>query len=172
MQEYGKHTKEVMEVVNFIRSGGILKTEFQEEKFSDYDVKLIYILDEDKIDKYIDPDADNAEIVEYMWSDIVEDNEIDYRYRDSHFKKEIWPKINALSIELFNELSDQLKHLINEEFIEVIAEDIDNILTDRASAGIIPDSMQEKFYRVYQASGIPIGWSGEYPEGKLVVYSK
>jgi hypothetical protein len=45
------------------------------------------------------------------------------------------------------------------------------VVSSRAKFGIVPQLIEEQFYRYHQAYGFPCGWLGEFPEGELVVFS-
>jgi hypothetical protein len=82
---------------------------------------------------------------------------------------EIWERVNAAWKQL---VPHRVRPRIPREYLELedfVPADILHIATNRALGGS-PDSFFERLFAVYAAGGWPCGWSGMYPDGKLVVF--
>lgn len=106
---------------------------------------------------------------EYSWKDIRELE-----------MSQVWDVYYTLSEdvrpvnleELLELISENVRNSLNkyDEFYEEIVADLNNCAISRAVNGKDETNFFEKLFEIYKAGGLPCGWQGEYPDGKIVAY--
>jgi len=170
LNEYGKHSELVKEVLRFVKDGQVLSKPFDVKLTNAFDVRMITSMD--GIDRFRDPDWPDSEICDSVWFDIKRiDEGLLHNAASNEFTETIWPIVEANRRNTWNELESHLKNVLPTYEIEEILGDFDYLMLLRAAAGKTK-SFSEQLYCIYQAGGYPCGWSGSYPEGELVVFSR
>jgi hypothetical protein len=165
---FGPHTEAVNEVIEFARSGRLLKRApddpipagIEVTHRADNMIRLMY-----------DP-PENMEVPDdyFNWFAIRQKEEAEFSCNSSTFDL-------RLSISrVFDELLSTVNECLPVDFVRDrdvvsgwIAEDLGNIARRRAVFGI-KDGFFERMFRCYQCGGYPCGWRGNYPEGHMIVY--
>lgn len=168
-----KFSEELQEVIDFALNGKFL---FSSVKPDNLDVVVVEQTPADWLDA--GPNGKNYSKF----------NEDEWTYRDI-VSEHRCPAVGVLSRdETKNKLSDQIFNLLSEQeklYVKIErklenhikdaslkAECIESDLLDCANWRICfgrKDGFWETVFQVYKSGGMPVGWSGNYPEGKLMV---
>lgn len=175
MNPIGRFAADVEEVVAFVKSKRLLSGPFQKDLVPNVKTLTVFSLS-DVVDKYRDPEpiCPGAKIKGYAWIDIIKANAHDFHTAIAHddvFKDQIWPELDQLSRSLWPIIQECTEGIVGEASVDIF-EQIDALIRYRAALGKVPNSLSEQFFAVYQANGYACGWSGRYPKGKLVVFSR
>lgn len=173
--DLGPHTLAADEVISFVLEGGVLATEFHPED----DETNVIIKTFDAIDRFRDPWVDDAEISGASWFDEIRlTDEGTYMfggYLGDHVDRGNYRRLESSFEEVeewfASQLEKQLHGLIPSEEIDLVIDDLSTIVCARASLGR-SEIFHERLYRAYRAGGYPCGWSGAFPAGNIVVFSR
>jgi hypothetical protein len=167
-----KFAEELQEVVDFALKGDIL---FGDVRPSDLDIVVIERPPKDWWDA--GPDGkDYSELGENEWTyrDIVEEERsliIKELSSDENKNKLSNQIIKFLSEKekIYKKIEKKLKRRIENSdlYADFIESDILSCAEGRICFGR-KDSFWETVFQIYKSGGMPVGWSGNYPEGKLM----
>lgn len=170
MVDYGNHQKDVQDLVELAFSDKLLSRRFDplEIPFS----KPLIIDNFDNIELYRDPYQDGSLIegkhwdYDIKWAD-AQRNFKEFSLEDSERIADISDEFESvLEFHLLRKFAGKLP---NEE-ISGIAEDFASAMRIRAEHGT-NTQLTERLLKVYSEGGYPCGWDGEYPEGRIVVFT-
>lgn len=169
--DYGVYTPDVEEVINFTRSGRLLRNPVPPA-----DLDLLIIHDLSQADQYREPllDDDPSHEIPKAWIDIKcqagtadETIQMEKLHRIGSKVREalarLWER------ELYYDVERAVASQCQLWEIQEIAGDLEMIAVFRAASGRT-NAFTERMFRIYQAGGYPCGWSGNHPEGTLVAY--
>lgn len=116
----------------------------------------------------------NARIKQYVWNDDIKhwDNELFFslpRKSDS-YRNKCNEAAKEFEHDLMQHLQNQLTTNLPVSEIPLIVEDFYMFFKFRALVGT-EATFHEHLLDVYKRGGYPCGWDGEYPNGRLVVYT-
>lgn len=166
---YGPHTADVLDLVDFIESGRLLR---DPRPPSDPGLKIIRDLSE--LDRYREVQEDTPDDW-WIWKDILEyagtcgSDFPSERLR--RLETALIDKLNKLyDLEIYDYLTLQLAGRFDEEVISNIWADFTFIIGYRAAFGrTLP--FVERLIELWRLGGFPCGWDGGvHPQGRLVVY--
>lgn len=176
MNDFGPHTAEVREVIDFACSGGVLRGPFRPDAFRDFDTRVVHSLDDVlRYREHHEPRTEAWSTREEWW-DIRQIDMVEY-HAEADSVAGYWSsggiveKIEEASDLIQQRLLELLPGVLPRDEIVQMADDFEMTMRFRAVFGQ-NDHIQEKFFRVYRASGYPVGWVGKFPEGQLVVFSR
>ncbi len=159
---YGPHASLVQEVIDLVESGKVLR---DQSPISDEGVQVITDLQE------ATQHAWEEELEgEMTWADLRErekGNVYAVRYRLQGFESiddELSKLLDILSAAIQRHLPLEYTDLMDDAVADLHA-----CAFSRAVSGA-SNPFFERLFAVYRAGGWPCGWSGRYPEGKLVAY--
>jgi hypothetical protein len=170
---YGPNNNAVLEVIDFIRNGEILRPRKGSSPPGDY--QIIHTLD--GVDQYRQPSIEwytnAAEEDPVLWADIKRQCAVKY-YSDAPklFGAEYYDfeeRMEALCRSLWPLLEHQLHGTLPQFEIEDVYGQFSMILRFRAVYGNAPN-FYNRLFQIYKSGGHPCGWVGKYPDGKMVVY--
>lgn len=173
MNDFGPHTAAVREVIDFACSGRVLSGPFRKEEFSEFDTRAVYSLDD--VFRYRDdwvPRTEPWSTSEAWWDIRQSDAKALRQAKKSQPEYGVADrKIIEASDMIQTWLCRELAGVLPEEQLVDISDDFEMVIRYRVIFGR-NNFIYEKLLRVYQASGYPVGWVGEFPKGQLVVFSR
>lgn len=172
--ELGPHAEAVMEIVDLVESGVIFR-----EPRPPLDPDLIVINDMAEAGKFGMTHPDLREGRVWQWWELLDfagepysRHEIDRKH--SEVLDSVPDLVDNLVINLMGKrinpsLDRQFGSRYTEDDLSHIYGNLDFIISMRASHGrTLP--FIERVVAIYRLGGHPCGWSGPYPEGRLVAY--
>jgi len=168
VKTFNEKSEAVDEVVAFVETDQVLARPFSCEVHDiPWATKIILSLED--VERFRNPDWQNSQIKGDMaWLDI---QRIDEGKRPHLRDTDIWKYLENISKVLYEHLLNQLVPSISEYEMQEIAGFFEHLIFLRTTQGET-DCFYEKLFTVYQAGGYPCGWSGSFPEGELIVYSR
>jgi hypothetical protein len=159
---YGVFSKEVEEVVQFVKTGQLFKPS---NKLPE-GVAAIYSF-EDAMDSAWNKTYGKAE---YLWTDIREQEmrPIEKTLYEIPDRDVISDNLTACIETFYQHIRRQLPNDMMKILDDVLA-DLDNCAQARAAFGTASKFFETQF-KIYRAGGWPCGWQGDYPEGKMLAY--
>jgi hypothetical protein len=174
---FGEHTVEVQEVIDFVLGGNVLREPFRPEQFTDFPTKVITSLE--GVERFRSAyDHTHAEIrTKLTWFEMRNTDILHIIWSRSDWFLQAMGKgipelreIPTAGDIIREQLARQLGSVIPARELEEIAANLDAVMIARALLGY-NDSFAEKLFRAYKAFGHPCGWSGNEETGALVVFS-
>ena len=158
--KYGVNTKLVEEVIEFATVGNLFITT------STIPEDIIFIEDFKRAE-YLSREEVYGED-EYTWKDIreLEMSEIWGKYYSMHEPEK--PSLDGLLSVFIECLKGRVSNPYSYFYDDIVAE-FKNCAVNRAINGKT-DNFYEKIFEIYKSGGLPCGWDGDYPQGKIVAY--
>lgn len=178
MQIVPRFQSAVNEVFDFVESKHILSQPFQPDLLENLELPIEVVREPHGLDKYQTsayPEIGCAT----EWPDVLYSTDHEYsahyeRVLSSHPQiesEEYTTFINAMFLEIRPRVAEQLPDFLARDDVREIQAQIECLVQARAKVGKTSDIIYEKFFQIYRAYGYPCGWIGEFPQGKLVVFS-
>ena len=171
--ELGPHAEDVLEIVDLVESGMIFRN-----PRPPLDPSLVVVDGMADAEKYRFTSPNSRDGIRWEWRELLEFAGQPDSKRDVWRKEdEVLDSVPGLSDELFKMMEDRIgpaldRHLkpeYNEPELSEIYCNLDFIISYRASFGrTLP--FIERLVAIYRLGGHPCGWSGPFPEGRLVAY--
>lgn len=164
---FGPHTADVLEVVEFIQSGLLLRG----VPLDGPPFRVIHDLAE--ADLFQDPPSDAPDGT-WNWRDIrraggTDDGDLVESEERRLLGHDMRRHFSALRDVMYHIVKRQLDGLCSEQHIQEILGDHEAIAEARAAFGpTLP--LLERTFVLNQIGGYPCGWDGIYPSGRMVVY--
>jgi hypothetical protein len=165
---FGPHTDAVNEVIEFARSGRLLKRAPDDPIPAG--IEVTHRPDDVKHLMYYPPGQVEVPDGYLIWFGIRQKEAGEFFCDPSakKYKRELFDAID--------EFPNLVERDLPAEFTQdpdviagLIAEDLGYIAHRRAVFGR-KDGFHERMFRCYQCGGYPCGWWGNYPEGRMIVY--
>lgn len=161
--EVGENTDLVAEVLDFVRSGNLLKKSGRAssggEIVNDLKAAKRYAWDEVYGDEEFTWADFRSEKMSEIWSII---------YNDGSKYSEVDSKLSGILNELDREIRIQLDQR-HKELLDDIVSDLKGCLYSRAVLGK-NNSFFEHLFMIYQNGGWPCGWKGDWTNGQAIAY--
>ncbi|ATH92430.1 cytoplasmic protein [Bacillus glycinifermentans] len=159
--KYGRNTHLVEEVIHFIANLHF----FRNENLLNRDVVMVNDYERAQELAW----SQDLDEVENVWEDIKssESGEIIgqlYEHDLNSMDHPIWEIIQS---------SENFPDDFVSEYIDIFEEvmgDLHKCALNRLVNGEV-DNFYERIFEIYKLGGWPCGWEGEYPEGRMIVYS-
>lgn len=160
---FGTHTNLVQEVLDFAKSGNLLRPGglVQDDRWI-----IIASLEEAKVLAWQSPCGTH----ELLWTDIREKAMSGVKaetYSHSGFEKvrdDLAKQLQVLTMAVKRRLNEEHRDLLDD-----VVGDLFNCAFNRAINGTA-DLLFERMFSIYRVGGWPCGWQGDYPDGKVLAY--
>ncbi|MGH1287384.1 cytoplasmic protein [Bacillus toyonensis] len=164
--KYGENTKLVEEVIEYIQKRNL---------FDRNDIKLHSLLNDIEIIHDFDQAQELAwsqdlDVIQIVWDDIKSDESA--KLLEGTYNPDMEAKKDML-YEVFSDNQNYSQEFISIDHINIIEEverDLEMCALNRLVNGKV-DNFYERIFAMYKLGGWPCGWKGEYPEGRMIVYS-
>lgn len=169
---FGPGTALVVQVIQFVDSGGVLRGKFRPSPDLPYPVHVIHSLND--VERFRSFEHPRSEIdSSWEWQDIRSSSECAFSAASNRVA-DWWNGPGALlqkeGLRFGHILRAQLGELVPEDECLEIADQLWSLMMNRSVLGP-NDLIYERLWQYYLASGYPCGWRGTYPDGELVVFS-
>ncbi len=165
--KFGPNKEEVDEVLDFIESNRLLSGGQIPN-----DVEAVIIRDLDQIPAEEDYEKYNDE--RPNWRDILGIESAEYYGRESAMWGNDFPYERNILDDIVMNLTAKYKTTMCKRYINhYFDQNIPGILSSIIHCRIVMGKSHvffEKLFKIFVSGGYPCGWSGKYPEGKIIVY--
>lgn len=164
MAEFYFYSPLVQEVIDFVNKGQFFEGVIPSKQH-------YYMIEKDFQKAQLYAFEQNLPHGNLCWSDIkeLEMSAVYAKIYNQANYKELSKQLREVSPDFFKTLKTRLSTTYR-NILDEVDSDMRGILVNRAINGLT-DNLFEKIFQFYKDGGWPCGWKGDYPQGKMIVFS-